>query len=41
MTTGSTLAAVAGRMRTGGVGVPLAVVLAATRRRTGTRTPSG
>ncbi len=41
ITTGATLAAVAGRMRTGGVPVALAVVLAATRRRTGARTPSG
>jgi predicted amidophosphoribosyltransferase len=41
LTTGATLAAVAGRLRAADVPVPLAVVLAATRRRTGSRTPSG
>ncbi|GIH11995.1 ComF family protein [Rugosimonospora africana] len=41
LTTGATLAAVAGRLRASGVPVPLAVVLAATRRRAGSRTPSG
>jgi predicted amidophosphoribosyltransferase len=41
LTTGATLSAVAGRLRTAGVPVPLAVVLAATRRRTASRTPSG
>jgi predicted amidophosphoribosyltransferase len=40
LTTGATLSAVAGRLRTAGVPVPLAVVLAATRRRTASRTPS-
>jgi predicted amidophosphoribosyltransferase len=39
LTTGATLTAVAGRLRAGGVAVPLAVVLAATRRRSDSRTP--
>jgi predicted amidophosphoribosyltransferase len=37
ITTGSTLAAAAARLRGAGIAVPLAVVLAATRRRTGAR----
>ncbi|GAA5195070.1 hypothetical protein GCM10023322_60950 [Rugosimonospora acidiphila] len=41
LTTGATLAAVAAGLRDAGVPVPLAVVVAATRRRTGPRTPSG
>jgi predicted amidophosphoribosyltransferase len=39
LTTGATLTAAAGRLRTAGIPVPVAVVLAATRRRTGTRSP--
>ena len=38
LTTGGTLAALAGRLRAGGLPVPVAAVLAATRRRTGPRT---
>jgi predicted amidophosphoribosyltransferase len=38
LTTGGTLAALAGRLRAGGVPVPVAAVLAATRRRSGPRT---
>jgi predicted amidophosphoribosyltransferase len=41
LTTGATLAAVAGRLRAADVPVQLAVVLAATRRRTDSRTSSG
>ena len=38
LTTGGTLAALAGRLRAGGLPVPVAAVLAATRRRTDPRT---
>jgi adenine/guanine phosphoribosyltransferase-like PRPP-binding protein len=38
LTTGGTLAALAARLRAGGLPVPVAAVLAATRRRTGPRT---
>jgi predicted amidophosphoribosyltransferase len=39
LTTGATVTAAAGRLRAAGIPVPVAVVLAATRRRTGTRSP--
>jgi adenine/guanine phosphoribosyltransferase-like PRPP-binding protein len=39
LTTGGTLAALTDRLRGGGLPVPVAAVLAATRRRTGPRTP--
>jgi len=41
LTTGATLTAAAGRLRAAGIAVPVAVVLAATRRRTGPRPPLG
>lgn len=41
LTTGSTLAAMSAFLRAGGVPVPVAAVLAATRRRADTRTPRG
>jgi len=39
LTTGATLTAAAARLRAAGIPVPVAVVLAATRRRTGPRSP--
>jgi predicted amidophosphoribosyltransferase len=41
LTTGATLSSAAGRLRSAGIAVPVAVVLAATRRRTGPRPPVG
>ncbi len=40
LTTGGTLAALTARLRAGGLPVPVAAVLAATRRRSGPRTPA-
>jgi predicted amidophosphoribosyltransferase len=41
LTTGATLTAATSRLRAAGIAVPVAVVLAATRRRTGPRPPVG